>query len=76
MSSWRALESENDIANIASPTAESVLALVSPFEGGRHYVLDAVKQVAADIDAEVLRFDLALGIGLHGDHSPLGQLGE
>lgn len=54
---------------------EPALAVVSPFEGGRHYVLDAITRVASDIDAEILRFDLALGLGLHGPASPLGRSG-
>ena len=44
---------------------EAVIALVSPFEGGRQYTFDAVKTVSSSMDAELLRVDLALGIGLN-----------
>lgn len=57
-------------------TAEAVLGLVTPFEGGKHYVLDAVERVASEVDAEVLRFDLALGLGLDGPAAPLASTGE
>jgi len=57
-------------------TAEAVLALVTPFEGGKHYVLDAVQRVASEVDAEVLRFDLALGLGLDGSAAPLASTGR
>ena len=50
---------------------EAVITIVSPFEGGRHYNLDAVHQVAATVHAEILRLDLALGIGLNSPHAPL-----
>jgi hypothetical protein len=36
-----------------------VLAVVSPFEGGRLYNYDAVRRIASEMDAEVLRLDLA-----------------
>jgi len=57
-------------------TAEAVLALVTPYEGGKHYVLDAVERVASEVNAEVLRFDLALGLGLDGSAAPLASTGE
>ena len=57
-------------------SAEAVVALVTPFEGGKHYLLDAVAKVASEIDAEVLRFDLVLGLGLDGFSAPLGATGE
>jgi hypothetical protein len=55
---------------------EAVLALVSPFEGGGEYVLDAVKKVAEKVRAEILTFDLALGLGLSGPAAPLASTGE
>ena len=56
--------------------SEAVLALVNPFEGGKHYVRDAVERVASEVDAEVLRFDLVLGLGLDGPAAPLASFGE
>ena len=56
-------------------STEAVLALVTPFEGGQHYVTDAVLRVASQMDADVLRFDLALGLGIDGPGSPLGRAG-
>lgn len=70
------LEDMEDQSPPALPHAEPVLALVSPFEGGRHYVSDAVQRVASKLDADVLKFDLALGLGIDGPASPLGQAGE
>ena len=54
---------------------ESVIALVNPFEGGRWYTEEAVTRVASQLDADVLKFDLALGLGIHGPASPLGREG-
>jgi hypothetical protein len=55
---------------------EAVLALVSPFEGGGHYVLDAVKGVAGRIGAEVMTLDLTLALGFDGVAAPLSGGGE
>ena len=52
---------------------EAVIAVTSPFEGGRCYSIDAVKLIASTLDAEVLRLDLALGIGLNGSGTAFGQ---
>ena len=57
-------------------TAEAVLALVTPFEGGKHYVYDAVQRVAAEVDADLLRFDLSLGLALDGPAAPLASTGK
>lgn len=43
---------------------ESVIGIVSPFEGGDCYNRDAVLQAAAHLGADVVRIDLALAIGL------------
>lgn len=43
---------------------ESVLGIVSPFEGGECYNLDAVLETAGRLGADVVRIDLALAIGL------------
>ena len=64
---FRAHATESDTAK------EAVVALVSPFEGGRQYTFDAVKTVASSMEAEVLRFDLALGIGLNGSDFAFDQ---
>lgn len=55
------------------PATEDVVTVISPFEGGLHYVQEAVYRVASEVDAEVLRFDLALGLGLSDKASPLGE---
>lgn len=73
---WRSVDTEDDIIEEPPSPSESVLAVVSPFEGGRHYNYDAVRRIASEMDAEVLRLDLALGIGIHGPASPLGRAGE
>jgi hypothetical protein len=57
-------------------TAEPVLALTTPFEGGESHVVDAVRIVARDVGAELLRFDLAMGLGFHGSGAPLEDMGE
>nr|XP_018264327.1 uncharacterized protein I303_02492 [Kwoniella dejecticola CBS 10117]OBR86485.1 hypothetical protein I303_02492 [Kwoniella dejecticola CBS 10117] len=56
-----------------SPSPEAVIALASPFEGGETYVNDAVKRMANELSADVVRLDLALGLGLDGPSSPLAD---
>ena len=62
---------ESSEAEEAYRSKEQVLALVTPFEGGGHYIEDAVNRVAASIDADLLRFDLSLGLGLGNPPAPL-----
>jgi hypothetical protein len=57
-------------------SGEPVLALTTPFEGGENYVVHAVRKVARDVGAELLRFDLAMGLGFHGLGAPLKDMGE
>jgi hypothetical protein len=54
---------------------ESVLAVITPLEGGDAYISDAVLRIAAGMDVEVLHFDLALGLGFDGASAPLANLG-
>ncbi|WVW79693.1 hypothetical protein I302_101663 [Kwoniella bestiolae CBS 10118] len=54
---------------------EAVLALASPFEGGEAYVTDAVKRLANEMNADIVRLDLITGLGLDGPSSPLGSRG-
>jgi hypothetical protein len=68
------IRSSNDQSEEQS--GEPVLALTTPFEGGENYVLDAVRIVARDVGAELLRFDLAMGLGFHGSGAPLEDMGE
>jgi hypothetical protein len=70
------LEELDDRKPALQPPSELVLALVCPFEGGNCYVSDAVQKVASKLDADLVRFDLALGLGIDGPASPLGQAGE
>ena len=69
-------EQEDGGDQVDGRASEAVLALVNPFEGGKHYVRDAVERVASEVDAEVLRFDLVLGLGLDGPAAPLASFGE
>jgi hypothetical protein len=55
---------------------EPVIGVVSPIEGGDCYNREAVLQVAGEIGAEVVRIDLALGLGLSGPSGPLSVKGE
>lgn len=55
---------------------EPVIGVVSPIEGGDCYNREAVLQVAQKLNAEVLRIDLALALGLSGTSGPLGIKGE
>ncbi|WVR04095.1 hypothetical protein IAU60_001094 [Kwoniella sp. DSM 27419] len=57
----------------SSTAPEAVIALASPFEGGEVYVQDAVKKLANEIEADVVRLDLLTGVGLDGASSPLGS---
>lgn len=60
-----------------SATGEDpVIALVSPFEGGDAYISRAVHDVAAHLSADVVRLDLALGVGFDGPFAPLAETGE
>ncbi|OCF34533.1 hypothetical protein I316_03574 [Kwoniella heveanensis BCC8398] len=56
-----------------SSAPEAVMALASPFEGGEAYVQDAVKRLANEMDADLVRLDLVTGLGLDGPSSPLGS---
>jgi hypothetical protein len=56
--------------------AEPVVALVCPFEGGDAYISQAVHDVAGHLSADVVRLDLALGVGFDGPHAPLSETGE
>ncbi|WWC87565.1 uncharacterized protein L201_002455 [Kwoniella dendrophila CBS 6074] len=58
-----------------SSAQEAVLALASPFEGGETYVKDAVQRLAHELDADIVRLDLAMGLGLDGASSPLASEG-
>lgn len=64
--------SMDDINGLGEP----VVGVVSPIEGGDCYNRDAVLQVAQRLDAEVLRIDLALALGLSGPSGPLGLKGK
>lgn len=55
---------------------DPVIALVSPMEGGDVYNAKAVHDVAAQLDADVVRLDLALGIGFDGPSAPLAETGK
>ncbi|KAK8861292.1 hypothetical protein IAR55_002111 [Kwoniella newhampshirensis] len=57
----------------ADQDPEAVMALVSPFEGGEVYVGEAVSKLANELEADVVRLDLVLGVGLDGVSSPLGS---
>ena len=74
---WTTLQLDGgDESSAPAPVMpESVIALVNPFEGGRWYTEEAVTRVAAELDADVLKFDLALGLGVNGPASPLGRAG-
>ncbi|TXT11022.1 hypothetical protein VHUM_01773 [Vanrija humicola] len=54
---------------------DPVIALVSPFEGGDAYIARAVNEVAGHLSADVVRLDLALGVGLDGPYAPLKETG-
>ncbi|WOO78888.1 Protein MSP1 [Vanrija pseudolonga] len=54
---------------------DPVIALVSPFEGGDAYIARAVNEVAGHLSADVVRLDLALGVGLDGPFAPLKETG-
>ncbi|WVQ94343.1 hypothetical protein IAU59_001422 [Kwoniella sp. CBS 9459] len=56
-----------------SSAPEAVMALASPFEGGEAYVQDAVKRLANEMDADLVRLDLVTALGLDGPSSPLGS---
>ncbi|ORY25234.1 hypothetical protein BCR39DRAFT_544529 [Naematelia encephala] len=70
------MQMQNEGSEEQDEASESVLALVSPFEGGGHYNLQAVQRIAAEIDAEVQRVELVMGVGLDGPSSPLGSTGR
>jgi hypothetical protein len=53
---------------------ESVIGIVSPFEGGDCYNREAVMQTAASLGADVVRIDLALAIGLSDSLGTKGTL--
>lgn len=55
---------------------DPVVALVTPFEGGDAYIARAVHEVAAHLSADVVRLDLALGVGFDGPFAPLAETGE
>lgn len=55
---------------------DPVIALVSPFEGGDAYISRAIHEVAAHLSADVVRLDLALGVGFDGPFAPLAETGE
>lgn len=55
---------------------DPVIALVSPFEGGDVYNAKAVHDVASHLNADVVRLDLALGVGFDGPSAPLADTGE
>lgn len=57
-------------------TEDPVIALVSPFEGGDVYNAKAVHDVASHLNADVVRLDLALGVGFDGPSAPLADTGE
>lgn len=54
---------------------DPVIALVSPFEGGDAYIARAVNEVAGHLSADIVRLDLALGVGLDGPYAPLKETG-
>ncbi|WRT65401.1 uncharacterized protein IL334_002344 [Kwoniella shivajii] len=60
-------------SNLSAP--EAVLALASPFEGGESYVTDAVKRLANELNADIVKLDLLMALGLDGPASPLGSHG-
>lgn len=55
---------------------DPVIALVSPFEGGDVYNAKAVHDVASQLNADVVRLDLALGVGFDGPSAPLADTGR
>lgn len=57
--------------NADGPLAEPVLALVTPYEGGDCYISAALEQVAATVDSDVQRIDLALALGYQGASAPV-----
>ncbi|KAE8540711.1 hypothetical protein D1P53_003075 [Cryptococcus gattii VGV] len=59
----------------SEPLPENVIALASPFEGGDIYVKDAVQQLANEMDADIVRLDLVMGVALDGMAGPLGVYG-
>ncbi|WWC68925.1 uncharacterized protein I206_102861 [Kwoniella pini CBS 10737] len=61
--------------DLGSSEPEAVVALASPFEGGEAYVTDAVKRLANEMNADVVRLDLMLGLGIDGPSSPLASRG-
>ncbi|WWD16805.1 hypothetical protein CI109_101237 [Kwoniella shandongensis] len=58
---------------VSDQDPEAVMALVSPFEGGEVYVGEAVRKLANELEADVVRIDLVMGVGLDGLSSPLGS---
>lgn len=56
----------------SEPAPENVIALASPFEGGDIYLKDAVQQLANQVDADIVRLDLVMGVALDGIAGPLG----
>lgn len=56
----------------SEPAPENVIALASPFEGGDIYLTDAVQQLANQVDADIVRLDLVMGVALDGIAGPLG----
>ncbi|KAK6906885.1 hypothetical protein I203_100872 [Kwoniella mangroviensis CBS 8507] len=68
-------ESAEPTQELDESAPEAVLALASPFEGGEAYVTDAVKRLANELNADIVRFDLVTGLGLDGPSSPLGSRG-
>ncbi|BEI80182.1 hypothetical protein CcaverHIS002_0107110 [Cutaneotrichosporon cavernicola] len=58
-----------------SAVEDPVIALVSPFEGGDAYISRAVHEVAGHLSADVVRLDVALGVGFDGPYAPLAETG-
>lgn len=56
----------------SEPAPENVIALASPFEGGDIYVKEAVQTLANEMEADVVRLDLVMGLALDGMAAPLG----
>ncbi|OXH21192.1 ATPase, partial [Cryptococcus neoformans] len=59
----------------SEPAPENVIALASPFEGGDIYVKEAVQTLANEMEADVVRLDLVMGLALDGMAAPLGVFG-
>lgn len=70
---------DSPLGKVFTPAERSsedpVIALVSPFEGGDVYNAKAVHDVASHLNADVVRLDLALGVGFDGPSAPLADTG-